>query len=191
MTSSKLNTTSQRWVNKLADFKFSIHYKPGRSNADADCLSRLTVDLESHIADCSQKYTEGDVKAIFQGSRNQGSNSEAFVAALKASDMLVDVGGSFFARNMKHISRFDLAAMQNRDPVVGRVKQIRESGRILKERDRRHESSEVRKLLRQWRYLCLDADGVLTRETAHGKQLILPAELKPLIYRELHENRDT
>ena len=65
---------------------------------------------------------------------------------------------------------------------------MRESSKILKECDRRRESLEVRKLLRHWRYLFFDAEGVLIRKTGHGSQLILPSELKPLIYRELHEN---
>jgi hypothetical protein len=34
-----------RWVNELADFNFAIHYKPGKSNIDADYLSRHPTDI--------------------------------------------------------------------------------------------------------------------------------------------------
>lgn len=42
-TSCKLNATGQRWVNELANFQFSIHYKPGVQNVVADTLSRYPI----------------------------------------------------------------------------------------------------------------------------------------------------
>ena len=38
-TSCKLNATGQRWINELANYQFSIHYKPGIENPVADALS--------------------------------------------------------------------------------------------------------------------------------------------------------
>ena len=32
-------TTGQRWVNELAEFSFSLHYKPGKQNTIPDTLS--------------------------------------------------------------------------------------------------------------------------------------------------------
>ena len=46
MTTPRLNATSQRWVNELADFKFDIRYRPGRYNLDADALSRFPIITE-------------------------------------------------------------------------------------------------------------------------------------------------
>ena len=40
LTSAKLNATSLRWVGELADFRFDVKYRPGKSNIDADTLSR-------------------------------------------------------------------------------------------------------------------------------------------------------
>ena len=39
LTSSKLNATSLGWVRELADFRFQVKYRPGKSNSDADRLS--------------------------------------------------------------------------------------------------------------------------------------------------------
>ena len=45
-TSSKVNATGQRWINELANFKFSIYYKPRLQNVVADVLSRFPIEKE-------------------------------------------------------------------------------------------------------------------------------------------------
>ena len=51
LTTAKLDATGHRWVAALSNYTFSISYKPGRNNADADALSRIqwpeTVDISS------------------------------------------------------------------------------------------------------------------------------------------------
>lgn len=37
---AKLNATGHRWVAQLSDYRFTIKYRPGSSNGDADFLSR-------------------------------------------------------------------------------------------------------------------------------------------------------
>jgi hypothetical protein len=39
LSTAKLNATGLRWVGALADFNFTIRYRPGKANADADTLS--------------------------------------------------------------------------------------------------------------------------------------------------------
>jgi transposase InsO family protein len=41
LSSAKLDATSQRWVAQLSDYQFSIEYRSGKENIDADILSRL------------------------------------------------------------------------------------------------------------------------------------------------------
>ncbi len=40
LTSAKLDATSYRWLSALSTFSFTLHYRPGKSNLDADALSR-------------------------------------------------------------------------------------------------------------------------------------------------------
>ena len=40
MSTERLTTTGQRWVNKLPEFSFSLHCKPGKQNTIAAALSR-------------------------------------------------------------------------------------------------------------------------------------------------------
>ena len=41
LTSAKLDACGQRWVAALANFNFTLHYKPGSTNTVADALSRI------------------------------------------------------------------------------------------------------------------------------------------------------
>lgn len=45
MSTAKLNAVGHRWVGELSDFQFDIRYRPGKSNVDADSLSRLPLDM--------------------------------------------------------------------------------------------------------------------------------------------------
>ena len=41
LSSAKLNASGLRWISELADFNFTIKYRPGKANGDADTLSRV------------------------------------------------------------------------------------------------------------------------------------------------------
>ena len=41
LTTAKLDATGQRWISALANYNFSFHYKSGKTNIEADPLSRI------------------------------------------------------------------------------------------------------------------------------------------------------
>ena len=41
LTLAKLDATGQRWIAALANYNFSLHYKSGKMNIEADALSRI------------------------------------------------------------------------------------------------------------------------------------------------------
>ena len=43
------DTTGQRWVTSLANYNFTLHYRSGKSNVNADALSRIPWE-ESEMA---------------------------------------------------------------------------------------------------------------------------------------------
>jgi hypothetical protein len=53
MTTAKLDATRHRWVAELSNFNFKIRYRPGKSNGDADGLSRMPIDFNQY----QQQYT--------------------------------------------------------------------------------------------------------------------------------------
>ena len=48
LSSAKLDATGQRWISSLAQFDFTISYRSGLKNADADSMSRLPGTIEAH-----------------------------------------------------------------------------------------------------------------------------------------------
>ena len=53
-TTAKVNATGQRWVNELSNLNFSIHYKPGIENVNADSLSWYSLLQESKLEQYSR-----------------------------------------------------------------------------------------------------------------------------------------
>ena len=51
LTTAKLDATGHRWVAELANYNFSINYKTGKSNIDADALSRMEYPQDMHNID--------------------------------------------------------------------------------------------------------------------------------------------
>ena len=45
LTTAKLDGTGQRWIANLANYNFKIFYRSGKSNIDADALSRIPWDV--------------------------------------------------------------------------------------------------------------------------------------------------
>lgn len=47
MTQKNLNPTLIRWKTKLEEFDFTVRYKPGKQNSNADALSRIKIDINN------------------------------------------------------------------------------------------------------------------------------------------------
>ena len=46
---AKLDATRQWWVASLANYDFTIHYRSGKQNAEADTLSRIKWQHEDDV----------------------------------------------------------------------------------------------------------------------------------------------
>lgn len=49
LTTAKLNACGMRWVAELADYNFTIKYRPGKDSIDCDYLSRNSINFEHLI----------------------------------------------------------------------------------------------------------------------------------------------
>ena len=58
MTTTKLDAVGHRWIGGLANYNFYIHYKSGKSNVEADTLSR--IDWEK----CDKTIQDDIIQAI-------------------------------------------------------------------------------------------------------------------------------
>jgi hypothetical protein len=72
LATAKLNATGLRWVGELSNFNFDIKYRPGRSNTDADILSRLPGYFEEYIASCTQTISQKELDTSITSIRALG-----------------------------------------------------------------------------------------------------------------------
>lgn len=80
LTSARLNATGHRWVADLSDFNFTIKYRPGTANKDADALSRMLI--EQYISECKEEVEPEWIKATVEAMSVQQRGEAVWLAAL-------------------------------------------------------------------------------------------------------------
>ena len=81
-STAKLNATGHRWLAELADFNFTIKYHPGRSNQVADTLSRMPVNVEEYLSQCTAETNQETIEAIIQGVEAQAVGETVWINAV-------------------------------------------------------------------------------------------------------------
>lgn len=169
LSKAKLDATSHRWVAALANYDFTILYRPGKLNTDADGLSRMYSD---------------SVRAICQAAIASVPLADSVTpdVSLSAGE-LADVSGRFSAINW--------AEDQGKDPVIARLRQIYSSDLFPRGEGVRQEQPKVRKYLRERKRIAFD-DGVLYRvATVDGyevKQLLFPEAYRAQALKGVHDD---
>ena len=161
LSSAKLDACGQRWVAKLANYNFTIKYKCGLSNVEADALSRIswpevladTEDLDVDL-NCMDTHV---VNAILTGSRSKSSLIESISCSSKIipPEMSLDSDSS---------SNIDWMKEQRTDPNLTVIIKLIESGQLQKRKLHGKDTPEVKSLLRIRKSLKLVKD-ILYRKT--------------------------
>lgn len=73
LSPGKLNATGSRWVAELADF--TIRYHSGKENTDADRLSRMPVDIEKLMNECTKEMSYDAVGITAQALETQSESN--------------------------------------------------------------------------------------------------------------------
>ena len=184
LTSAKLNAVGMRWVNELADFDFTIKYRPGRMNVDADYLSRRSLDLKELKAVCTEEYNSKEIDAVI--SKIQVGEPVIMVKALsvEVADQLV------LKATMKELSveSKELQKNQMKDEVIGPVVQYVVEGKRPKRHEWRKFSKDSRTLAKSFGKLFFNKAGILMRRTERYQQVVLPKCYHQLVHKELHED---
>ena len=164
-TSSKVNATGQRWINELANFKFSIYYKPRLQNVVADVLSRFPIEKEH----CRDQYSKTcnivEVKSIFDGAINQQHDSETWIAAVNVTsnsfddietEILYDEGN-----NKCSISKDDMVKAQQEENWIKTVEDVIKSKNSLDKVSVSSNSFQLKGLMREFKHLQVGSDNIL------------------------------
>ena len=82
LTTAKLDVMGHRWIAGLANYNFHIHYKSGKSNVEADALSR--VDWEK----CDEIIQANSIQAVVAAAIT--GNVANHIEAIPCSPQTVD-----------------------------------------------------------------------------------------------------
>ena len=158
LTTAKLDACGQRWVAKLANYNFTIQYRSGQSNVEADALSRIswpkvldgtdTVDVENmdtHI-----------VNAIITGSQSKSSLIESISSSpeIVLKELISD----------SNEPPLDWFKLQRADPSLATIIHLMESDQLYKRKSYKKDSADVKSLLRIKKSLVL-TKGILFRKS--------------------------
>ena len=159
LTSAKLDACGQRWVAKLANYNFSIKYRCGVSNTEADALSRIKwpeaisekLDLDNRCMDTHI------INAILTGAVSKSS-------LIESVSCNTDVIPTELDKTTSKLSNINWMKEQRLDPNLGVIIRLIESGQLFKRKLQGKDSTELKSFLRNKRCLKLYKD-VLYRKS--------------------------
>ena len=154
LTSAKLDACGQRWVAKLANCKFSIRYRCGQSNVEADALSRISWPevLSGEDIDLDLECMDTHVcNAVLTGINSKSSLIESVSCN---SEIIPD---ELHVKN-DSTTALDWVKLQRNDPNLSVIIKLIESDPLFKRKLHRKDSPEVKALLRFRKSLKLSKD---------------------------------
>lgn len=218
LKSAKLDAASYRWLAALSTFDFNIKYRAGKSNQDADGLSRRphdTVDddyasleekermkqFASHHLSSSpnrQDVTADTFSVLCHrhllGESDNSLPSITLVESLALhTDAVPDVyadDGTLGCSVIPTYSEVELQQHQRSDPIIGYVVNMLENGGEANSNPN-SASLELKLMLKEWKRLELK-NGLLYRTRKSGEnvtfQLVVPESLRSTILTCLHDD---
>lgn len=149
LSTAKLNAVGHRWVGELADFHFTIRYHPGKSNADADTLSRYPVPLRNHLKEYTETMPPDVVSAIWQGDNAMRDGDVPCVAALQLHHDAEDT----LCEGIPVITPESVRAAQKEDAPTCEVINLKKRGWNPNDKDKRQMGRETRRIVHEWNRL--------------------------------------
>ena len=114
LTSAKLDATGHRWIAALSAYNFTITYKPGKTNTDADILSRLPSRTETLDTDVIKAIIDVDEKQPYIETL---STTPSVCLQLQSS------------ANINVNQNFDILTIQSQDDIISTLKALVSEGK--------------------------------------------------------------
>ena len=183
LTTARLDATGHRWVTELADFHFTIKYRPGTANRD---LSRM--HMEQFIDMCTEEVEPHSIKATVEALNAQQKGDPVWFLSLSCEPSeMGHIMNVDYEPRVQPLTPKELYEAQRKDKVMSAVIRYKETGKPLAAQERRQASPAVQSLLREWSKLAVGEDGILRRRSGPNLQIVLPQKFHRMVYKELHE----
>ncbi|MCW4347301.1 MAG: RNase H-like domain-containing protein, partial [Candidatus Thiodiazotropha endolucinida] len=177
---AKLGATEMRWVSQLAMFNFHICFRSGKSNTNADVLSRIGIKTDK-------------VNTVFEEVTSSSTLVDILPQINEDCYSVVDHTVQMVSTStFPEYSVTELQAKQKNDDILSKVWYWQDKGSKPTEQEIASEATSVKKLLRKWDRLKL-IDGILYYSTKDPEVdnllLFIPPEcLKPSILESVHDH---
>lgn len=191
LTTAKLDATGHRWLAALSTYDFSLKYRSGVQNIDADALSRRPHLDQNSWTDVS---TDG-VRAICQVSsltKKDGlfeKEIECRGLSMHAIPKAYCNLSSLLLKGMPILSLSEISQAQQEDPTLKELWSALKSSDRSQVNSRNHRSSL---LLREFDRLKLQQDVMYRVTVPPGRsrrsQLVLPEKFRTTVMKSLHDD---
>ena len=183
-STAKLDANGHRWLESLAAYNFTIHYKPGRTNSDADGLSRRPHP-EAEQRQCHKVISPEVFKelcTLVSGDQDYAGIAESLGLSPTTLCQATRVSKPELA---------DWAKEQDQDPDTARVKELIQKGTRPNRRLRNRESPVVTRLLTYWDTLSVE-NNILLKSSRLGeesvKRVVIPSHKQKECLHLIHDD---
>lgn len=176
---AKLDATGHRWVAALSNYDFNLSYRTGKSNIDADILSR-NYSKSKHI-DCDV------VRAICSSATISQSDHPVVESLLLSHDVEV-IDHIDYQSNLSDI---DWSREQKSDVTISRIIELIKTGHKPTKRQISKESDDVKKFIREWDKLYIKQEVLYRKSFINNEsvsQLVLPDIYHEIALVGLHDD---
>lgn len=186
LSTAKLDAAGHRWISELANLKFSISYRPGICNKDADGLSRKPQPEFPDETEYTEYIDMSAVDAVCNGCIVKPSFMTSMVIqqAMEQQDQL-----SITAVNKMDSAKW--TAAQEQDPDIGPVIRAVRTNTPLPQKIFEN-SPGAKKLFREKDKLQFRSGVLYRKRVVDGKnyfQLVLPKQFHGFVFEELHNKQ--
>ena len=175
LSTARLDATGQRWVSELASYNFTIKYRSGRENRDADALSRLPG-----------QYKQIDHEVLKSVCNN--IQPAPYVETLSMSINVMDNDETIESTDLDVLNPQEWRVRQRQDPVIGDF--LRFVTQKVRPDPKAITSIEGKCLMKEYSHLIVRR-GVLYRKIIYqGEerfQLVLPKNWRNDALRGVHD----